>query len=256
MSSADEFTAIDLKYKESDTHCHQLFAKENASKATCKQKPPGRTLYVLNVPPYATEQALQHAFSSAGEIERVVLQEKPSSKESAPIERMDKDVFCFKVAYVVFAKPGALRKLLKTKSINALHAEERPLLTGVDKWTRAYQERIPNPAALQQEIDQYMESYDRKIEEQKAAESSNVVDEDGWVTVSKKSSGVFAQTQGVVKRLEKKLYEGQSEKELKNFYTFQIRESKKNDIISLRKKYDRDLKKMEQIKKAKRFKPY
>uniref|UniRef100_A0A182JYV6 RRM domain-containing protein n=1 Tax=Anopheles christyi TaxID=43041 RepID=A0A182JYV6_9DIPT len=256
MSSAAEFTAIYLQYKEADTHCHQLYVKENASKSSCKQKPTGRTLYVLNVPPYATEEALQHAFSSAGEVDRVVLQEKPSSKESAPIEVMPKDRVCFKVAYVVFAKPGALKKLLKSKSLNPLHSSEKPLLTGVAKWTNAYQERIPNPAILQQEIDQYMESYDKKIEDQKAEQSNNAVDDDGWVTVSKKNSGVFAQKQTVVKKLEKKLDEDRSTKELRNFYTFQIRESKKDDIISLRKKYDRDLKKMEQIKKAKRFKPY
>uniref|UniRef100_A0A182SM70 RRM domain-containing protein n=1 Tax=Anopheles maculatus TaxID=74869 RepID=A0A182SM70_9DIPT len=247
---------IHLKYEESDSHGHQLFVKENASKATCKQKPTGRTLYVLNVPPYATEEALRHAFSTAGAIERVVLQEKPSNQESSPIEVMAKNRFCFKVAYVVFAKPESLKKILRTKKINPLHSEEKPLLTGMDKWTKAYHERIPDPATLQQEIDQYMESYDKKVEEQKAMESSNAVDEDGWVTVSKSNSGVFSQKQGVVKKLEKKLDDDRTTKELKNFYTFQIRESKKNDIISLRKKYDRDLQKMDQIKKAKRFKPY
>uniref|UniRef100_A0A182VZG1 RRM domain-containing protein n=1 Tax=Anopheles minimus TaxID=112268 RepID=A0A182VZG1_9DIPT len=256
MSEAADFTAIQLNYDQSDSHGHQLFVKENASKATCKQKPAGRTLYVLNVPPYATEQALRHAFSAAGDVERVVLQEKPSSKESAPIEVIGKHMFCFKVAYVVFAKPDSLKKLLRKKKINSLHTEDSPLLTGVPKWTKAYQERIPDPTVLQQEIDEYMESYDKKIEEQKAKESNNAADADGWVTVSKKNSGVFSQKEVVVKKLEKKLDNDRTTKELKNFYTFQIRESKKDDIISLRKKYDRDLKKMEQIKKAKRFKPY
>ncbi|XP_052895503.1 ribosomal RNA-processing protein 7 homolog A [Anopheles moucheti] len=256
MSVAGDFTVLDLRYEQSDTHSHHLFVKENASKATCKQKPTGRTLYVLNVPPYATEEALKHAFSSAGEIERVLLQEKPSNKESAPIEIIDKNVFCFKVAYVVFAKPDSLNKLLRKRKINPLHSEANPLLTGVAKWTKAYQERIPDPAALQQEIDEYMATYDQKIEAQKAMEINNAPDDDGWVTVSKKNSGVFAQKQVVVKKLEKKLDDDRTTKQLKNFYTFQIRESKKDDIISLRKKYDRDLKKMEQIKKAKRFKPY
>ncbi|XP_050072205.1 ribosomal RNA-processing protein 7 homolog A [Anopheles maculipalpis] len=256
MSVAADFTVVHLKYNESDTTGHQLFVKENASKATCKQKPTGRTLYVLNVPPYATEEALRNAFSPAGAIERVVLQEKPSNQESAPIEIMAKNRFCFKVAYVVFAKPESLKKLLRMKKINPLHSEEKPLLTGMAKWTKAFNERIPDPATLQQEIDQYMESYDKKVEEQKAMESNNVADEDGWVTVSKNNAGVFSQKQRVVKKLEKKLDDDRTNKELKNFYTFQIRESKKNDIISLRKKYDRDLKKMDQIKKAKRFKPY
>uniref|UniRef100_A0A182LVP4 RRM domain-containing protein n=1 Tax=Anopheles culicifacies TaxID=139723 RepID=A0A182LVP4_9DIPT len=256
MSDAADFTVIQLKYDLLDTNGHQLFVKENASKATCKQKPAGRTLYVLNVPPYATEEALRHAFSAAGDVERVVLQEKPSNKESAPFEIMAKHVFCFKVAYVVFAKPDALKKFLRTKNINPLDSEEHPMLIGLPKWTKAHRERIPDPAALQQEIDEYMETYDKKIEEQKAKESNNAADEDGWVTVSKKNSGVFLQKEMVVKKLEKKIENDRSTKELKNFYTFQIRESKKDDIISLRKKYDRDLKKMEQIKKAKRFKPY
>uniref|UniRef100_A0A182RZ97 RRM domain-containing protein n=1 Tax=Anopheles funestus TaxID=62324 RepID=A0A182RZ97_ANOFN len=256
MSDAADFIALVLKYEQTDTHGHQIFVKENASNATCKQKPAGRTLYVLNVPPYATEEALQQAFSSAGEIERVVLQEKPSNKESAPIEVMDKDAFCFKVAYVVFAKPSSLKKLLRKREINPLHTEEKPLLTGLQKWTTAHQKRTPDPVVLQREIDEYMESYDKKVEEAKAKESSNTADEDGWVTVSKKNAGVFAQKQMVVQKLEKKLDNDRTTKELKNFYTFQIRESKRDDIISLRKKYDRDLKKMEQIKKAKRFKPY
>ncbi|XP_053669800.1 ribosomal RNA-processing protein 7 homolog A [Anopheles nili] len=256
MYSAEDFTGITLKFEKDDTQGHQLFIKENASKAVCKQKPSGRTLYVLNVPPYATEEALLHAFTKAGTVERVVLQEKPSDKESAPIDVMAKNVFCFKVAYVVFEKATSLKKVLKTRKINPLHSEETQLLTGVAKWSKEYQERIPDPAKLQKEIDEYMESYDQKVEQKKIEEQNNAADEDGWVKVSSKNSGVFTQKQAVVKKLENKLDSDRNTKELKNFYTFQIREAKKNDIISLRKKYDRDLKKMEQIKKAKRFKPY
>uniref|UniRef100_A0A182NS02 Ribosomal RNA-processing protein 7 C-terminal domain-containing protein n=1 Tax=Anopheles dirus TaxID=7168 RepID=A0A182NS02_9DIPT len=256
MSSAEEFTPINLKFHPDDKQNHQLFVKLNVSKSTCRQKPPGRTLCVLNVPPYATEESLQHAFSLAGAVQRVTLQAKPSSKESAPVEVMAKDVLSFKVAYVVFEKSGFLQKLLKTKQINPLHSEQHPVLTGLAKWEAEYKQSLSDPVALQQEIDQYMKSYDGKIAKKEAQENENKVDEDGWVTVSSKNSGVFAQKQTVVKKLEKKLDDDRTTKELTNFYTFQIRESKKNDIVSLRKKYDRDLQKMEQIKKAKRFKPY
>uniref|UniRef100_A0A182IJZ1 Ribosomal RNA-processing protein 7 C-terminal domain-containing protein n=1 Tax=Anopheles atroparvus TaxID=41427 RepID=A0A182IJZ1_ANOAO len=254
MSSAEEFTVIPLTFDENYKDGHQLFVKENASKITCRQKPSGRTLYVLNVPPYATKEALQEAFSLAGTVERVELQEKPSSKESAPFLEMASDLFTFKVAYVVFKESASLKMVLKSKEISPLNAAGT-LLTGIEKWTKAYHEQLPDAVGLQQEIDQYMQSYDETVE-QKNIEESQPVEDDGWVTVSKKNSSIFAQKQSVVKKLEKKLDDDRSTKQLKNFYTFQIRESKKNDIISLRKKYDRDLKKMEQIKKAKRFKPY
>ncbi|XP_058130259.1 ribosomal RNA-processing protein 7 homolog A [Anopheles ziemanni] len=255
MSTNEDFTVIPLKFVESDESGHQLLVKENASKVTCKQKPIGRTLYVLNVPPYATKKSLQLAFSAAGNVERVALQERPSSKESASIDEMASNLFKFKVAYIVFEESASLKKLLKSKKINALNADGK-LLTGVPKWIQTYKKRVPDPVALQKEIDEYMQSYDETMEQKKIEESAKNESEDGWVTISTKNSNAFSQKESVVKKLEKKLNNDSSTKELKNFYTFQIREAKKNDIISLRKKYDRDLQKMEQIKKTKRFKPY
>ncbi|XP_050099073.1 ribosomal RNA-processing protein 7 homolog A [Anopheles aquasalis] len=252
---ADEFTVLPLKFEEGDTHYHQLFVKKNNIKASSTKKPAGRTIYAVNVPPYVTAASLREAFSAAGTVERVSLQEKPSSKGTTPDQKTaNKDHFQFKVAYVVFRDENDIRKLLKKRLINPLNADQQ-LLTGIDKWTKAYQERIPDPVAMQSEIDQYMATYDKAVE-MKKLEESRQTQNDGWTTVTKKNSGVFSQKQSVVKKLEKKLDSDRSTKELRNFYTFQIRESKKNEIISLRKKYDRDVKKMEQMKKTKRFKPY
>ncbi|XP_049534918.1 ribosomal RNA-processing protein 7 homolog A [Anopheles darlingi] len=252
---ANEFTVLPLKFEEGDTHFHQLFVKKNTAKTSSTKKPAGRTLYAVNVPPYVTAASLGLAFSAAGAIERVSLQEKPSSKKSVPEQKTaGKDHFQFKVAYVVFRDENDIKKLLKKRQINPLNADQQ-LLTGIEKWSKSYQERIPDPVAMQAEIDMYMATYDKAVEKKKLEESRQTQD-DGWTTVTKKNSGVFSQKQSVVKKLEKKLDSDRSTKELRNFYTFQIRESKKNEIISLRKKYDRDLKKMEQMKKTKRFKPY
>ncbi|XP_062535823.1 ribosomal RNA-processing protein 7 homolog A [Armigeres subalbatus] len=251
MSSATvDFISIPLKYDDQDTACHQVLVKENISKVVHKLKPAGRTLYVLNVPPYATPESLQKAFSVVGAVANVILQEKPSGDH----DRNEQSINRFKVAYVIYENPSSMKKFLRLRRLNPLNADGQ-LLTGIDKWTKAYQERIPDPVSMQQEIDQYMASYDRQVSrEQRAQEPKQ--DDEGWTTVTKSSANTFAQREATVSKLEDKMSNDRKQKELKNFYTFQIRESKKSDIVSLRKKFDRDLQKMQQIKKTKRFKPY
>lgn len=244
-------TEIPLKYEDQDTAFHHVLVKENISKVVHKLKPAGRTLYVLNVPPYATSEALAKAFSSTGAVDRVILQEKPAEENDSRDEQLDNK---FKVAYVVYEQPSSMKKLLKIRKLNALNVDGT-LLTGIDKWTKAYQERIPDPVSMQREIDAYMASYDRRVANEKNQQETEE-DDEGWVTVTKSSANTFVQREATVNKLEDKISNDRKQKELKNFYTFQIRESKKNDIVSLRKKYDRDLQKMKQIKKTKRFKPY
>ncbi|XP_058465927.1 ribosomal RNA-processing protein 7 homolog A [Malaya genurostris] len=249
-SNVEDFTEIPLKYESTDTAFHYVFAKENICKTINTTKPAGRTLFVLNVPPYATPESLKTAFSSTGQVVNVMVQEKPSEECDEAIDTIDR----FKVCYVVYEKASALRRLLKSRKLNELNLGGN-LLTGIDKWTKAYQERIPNPVVLQQEINEYMAGYDQQISE-KRAQQETLPDDDGWITVSKTNANTFSQREATVHKLEEKISKGRKRKELKNFYTFQIREAKKSDIVSLRKKYDRDLKKMQQVKKTKRFKPY
>ncbi|XP_055534295.1 ribosomal RNA-processing protein 7 homolog A [Wyeomyia smithii] len=246
-----EFTEIPLKYEAQDTAYHFIYAKANHSRSSSRLKPAGKTLFVLNIPPYATSEALRTAFSSAGAVANVILQEKPSEESDGSPEPSTK----FKVAYVVYEQASSLKKLLRKRELNALNADGK-LLTGIDKWTKEYQERIPDPVEMQKEIDAYMAGYDRQVAAQKIKEQRATKDDEGWVTVSKSNANIFSQKEAVVGKLEEKINQGRKKKELKNFYTFQIREAKKNDVVSLRKKYDRDLKKMQQIKKTKRFKPY
>ncbi|EAT48875.1 AAEL000115-PA [Aedes aegypti] len=251
MGSAADFIPIPLRYEDQDTACHQVLIKENVSKAIHKSKPAGRTLFVLNVPPYATPESLQTAFSITGKVDHVILQEKPAEEHAIQNDQSENR---FKVAYVVYQQPSSIKKLLRMQKLNALNADGQ-LLTGIEKWTKAYQERIPDPVLMQQEIDAYMVNYDRQVAQEKTQQETEP-DDEGWVTVTKSNANTFVQKEATVSKLEDKLSKDRNHKELKNFYTFQIRESKKTDIVSLRKKYDRDLQKMQQIKKTKRFKPY
>ncbi|XP_055587001.1 ribosomal RNA-processing protein 7 homolog A [Uranotaenia lowii] len=247
-----EFTEVSLQYDAQDTACHRLLVKENVCRKVNKLKPAGRTLFVLNVPPYASEESLKLAFALAGPVSSILLQEKPSEEYDKISEAGTNR---FKVAYVVYEHPAGLRKLLKSRKLGPLNSDGK-LLTGIEKWVKAYQERIPDPVKLQQEIDRYMATYDEAVAKRKNAEPDGEPDDEGWVTVSKNNANVFSQREATINKMEEKMNTDQKQKLLKNFYTFQIREAKKQDVVSLRKKYDRDLQKMQQIKKTKRFKPY
>lgn len=239
-----------MKFEEQDNAYHHVFIKENVSKTFNKSKPNHKTLLVLNVPPHATAESLKLAFSTGGTVSNVIIQEKPSDS----YEQRNEDINRYKVAYIVYEQSSSLRKLLKVRKLNALNADGK-LLTGIDKWTKMYLDRIPDPVRMQQEIDRYMASYDRSVE-QKKNQNEAEEDDEGWVTVSKTNANTFSQTEATVNKLEEKMGKDRKTKELKNFYTFQLREARKNDIVSLRKKYDRDAQKMAQIKKTKRFKPF
>lgn len=250
-SIIDDFISIPLRYDDQDTVWHQVLVKENFSKVAHKLKPAGRTLFVLNVPPYVTQESLRKAFSVTGSVTNVILQEKPAEDHDVRTEQSENK---FKVAYVIYEHPSSMKKLLRSRRLNPLNSDGL-LLTGIDKWTKAYEDRIPDPISMQREIDEYMASYDRQAANEKSAQETEP-DDEGWTTVTKSNANTFVQREATVTKLENKMSKDRKHKELKNFYTFQIRESKKNDIVSLRKKYDRDLQKMQQIKKTKRFQPY
>lgn len=234
--------------------------KEHSVRNKTADKPAGRTLFVLNVPPYVTEKVLSTVFSSCGDILNVHFTEKPSlqpetisvlpeSKHFPSKKPLNK----FKVGYVVFRTSEGLQNSLNLKKL-PIYDEE--LLTGTDKWMQEYLDKIPHPVEFPKEIDEYMVLYDAE-EKRKESLNNQTEEDDGWVTIGKKGKNAgFEQKESVVNKLEDKIEKGKKKKELVNFYTFQIRESKMQHIVSLRKKFEHDKQKIETMKKTRRFKPF
>jgi Ribosomal RNA-processing protein 7 (RRP7) C-terminal domain len=81
--------------------------------------------------------------------------------------------------------------------------------------------------------------------------------------ISRLKSYVFCYFRSKKKREEEKRGSGaprerakKNEKELTNFYKFQIREQKQNKLFDLRKKFDEDREKVAQMKAGRKFKPF
>ncbi|XP_063978047.1 ribosomal RNA-processing protein 7 homolog A [Diachasmimorpha longicaudata] len=246
------FKYIWLKYDVNSSDKHQLFIKEHSVKRQQPEHPKGRTLFVLNIPPYATKDSVKNIFTRhCGGITSVSLHPAPGGSQNG-----------FKTGYVVFAKGSSVEKALTlpkdfTVVLENEETPQHPL--GLLKWCREYNEEANvDEKTMKEEIAKYMAAYDKRIEERLAMET-NEEDADGWITVSsKKKRGQFAPSrkESTIDKLQQKEQEKTKKKELLNFYTFQIRESKKQHLAELRKKFEMDKQKLQQLKTKRTFKPF
>lgn len=158
----------------------------------------------------------------------------------------------FKRGYAVFAKREQLLKALKLSFLNVLSSEKIPVKTGIEKWVTEYE--IYNTENLQKKIDLFMSKYDKETINNSSKE---VVDDEGWTVVTRDSRKPgLSRKESVETKLNDKTKKNSKKRELKNFYTFQIRESQMKHIVDLRKKYEEAKNKVKMMKMARKFKPY
>ncbi|XP_055385133.1 ribosomal RNA-processing protein 7 homolog A isoform X2 [Condylostylus longicornis] len=241
--------------------------KEHYIRVIDEEKPRGKTLFLLNIPPYIHKQHLKSFFEKkAGEVVSVILSEKPGKDEEGTAKfKISEDVFLgrkspfvFKCAYIVFKLSKSIQQALQITEISFCDTELKSVFkSGVEKWADEYIESIIPEDELQTEIDSFMREYDAKDAKAIEAEKAQEADNDGWITVGKHGKNVgFEQKESIINKIEDKMQKNKKNRELKNFYTFQIRESKMKNIVSLRKKFEEDKKKIEALKKSRRFKPF
>lgn len=237
------FLVLPLRFSTPNISYHKLFIKEHCVRINDISKPLGQTLFVLNVPPYITEDNLKNAFSLAGDIQQVIFDftDNNFAKNDG-----------FKRAYIVFKTREILLKALKLTYLNVLPSEEIVKKIGVGKWIQDYNDTVKSPEELQKQIDDFMKTYD----EYERSSKTNFVDDEGWTVVTKSSRKPgFSRKESVINKLDDKSMKKMKKKELKNFYTFQIRESHMKNIAELRKNYEEAKNKVRLMKEARKFKP-
>lgn len=246
-----------------------ILLQKHASKRSDEDKPSGKTLFAINIPPYIEEPQLRAAFGQFGAVAHISISENladsvhpaasttplPAATQSAYFGQA-KNVVAFKVAHIVFKLTKSLERVLKAKQIE-LSGDGSTLCVGIDKWTRQHFASIVDEKALRAEVDEYMQAFEAREHEEREEAKKVEVDDDGWTVVKRgKVGGGFQQKQSVLDALERKIEDGKERKEFKNFYGFQIRASKQKHIVSLRKRFAEDKMKIEALKKARRFKPF
>jgi len=123
---------------------------------------------------------------------------------------------------------------------------------------------------LMQMCNEAMASYETQetIQEENAKRLAEEPDEDGFITVTSKSS---TPSFGITNDLEEEIHtrRGKSSKrnrkrkagasgadELTDFYRFQLKEQRKKEVIDLKQRFEEDLKKVKQMKEERKFRPF
>ncbi|CAB3385804.1 Hypothetical predicted protein [Cloeon dipterum] len=260
------FLAIPVKYKESSGASHWLYCKAHSVRVKTAGKPVGRTLFVVNVPAFFTEDCFQKMFGEFGTVSNVFFHKKPTAsvpeEETSNFFKKSEPVKGYKVAYVVFEKSSSLEAVLKLKWKTPkvlFRKQDKAPPSAVQRWNAAYDEQITAVADLQADIDDFMRKFDEKAkgEAGNLKESEGQADEDGWIKVTKKGRKPgLARKESVEQRVLQKESKKKAKKELLNFYTFQIRESKMNHLAELRHKFEEDKKRIAQLRQSRRFRPF
>lgn len=246
-------TVIPIKFSATSSSHHDLFIKQHTAHHQAADKPADRTLFVLNVPPYATEDSFKAVFACAGPVNNVIFQRKPQSSET-PIDTTN-ELFCFKVAYVIFQKPSSIQKALNLTSLEPLSTEEHPIETGLKKWIKEYNSSITDHKKLQESVDTFMAKYDK--DQKKLKQQEKKKDDGGWTVVSKKGRNPgLSRKKSVEDKIMEKNEKGEKRKYLDDFYVFQKREAKMKHVAEMRKEFEQAKKKVEALKQARKFKPY
>ncbi|XP_042201948.1 ribosomal RNA-processing protein 7 homolog A [Callorhinchus milii] len=260
------FTAIPVTFSQSSRCCHYLYVKEHrVREGAGTSRPQDRTLFVLNVPPYCTQGGLRRLFSQCGLVQDVQLQEKPGPGTRASVEESGffntQRLKGFRVAYVLFKRPAALKSVqsLSLRDPWALSTASEPVPTGLQKWISDYASKIVDAGELQSEVDQFLQKYDEQVakEEAQAETEDGVPDEDGWVKVTRRGRRPgIPRTEASNLRAAQKEKRNRARRQLLNFYTWQHRETKREHIAQLRKKFEEDKQKITLMRAQRKFRPY
>ncbi|CAN6443188.1 unnamed protein product [Victoria cruziana] len=182
--------------------------------------------------------------------------EKKESKLKKSGKKTRKDIF------------QGLKENADTETDEANGIYEIPLVDvdsskGMKKWVIEYHQSRPGLEILQQEIDDFIVAYEaRKEKERKEKEA--LAAEGGWTVVThhkgrKKTtdaeSGIAVGSVAEAAVLEK-IAKKKNREPAKDFYRFQRREARRNEVILLQSKFEQDKKRIQQLRAARRFRPF
>lgn len=224
---------------------------------------PGRTLLVCNVPRAYSFEDLAAMFACFGQVEQVLFRSPPSTAHVyIPFSGGDPggalaggDVPA-QSAYVVYVDAASVGRAESSDMSGAVQplVEGSAVPGGMRRWLEEYKAQRPDPAGLQTQVDRFMEAFDRRVDaERRAARSGPVVDEDGFTLITRTRGAKRAAPAATVVQQKKRAKE---ERDVVDFYRFQRRERKREELATLRRQFEEDKLKIARMREQRKFKPF
>lgn len=212
--------------------------------------------------------------AAANEEKKEVVVTKPTKKskkvepkeEEKKLRELRKLYSSGSSAHIVFASEEDLAEVLNMRRVEKKWAKDdesaQPL--GFERYVLAYDLSRPDAAELQEEVDTFMMKFkaDEYQKEREKLERMNQMDDDGFTVVvrhkkTKATDGTIHVGSITAEAAEaQKEVAAKKKKELVNFYRFQMREKKQNELVDLRRRFEEDKAKIAQLKQTRKFKPY
>ncbi|KAJ3157908.1 Ribosomal RNA-processing protein 7 [Geranomyces variabilis] len=265
---------------------HYLFIRAHEPRKPDPSLPAGRTLFIANVPTDATTAHFARLFRRCGVVERVAWGGGGGS--GVGVTTGDGVRRTGGHAHVVFKQHDAVENAVGMKSrarvwsaegvvaedndddhdddvdpAEAAAKKTTTVLSGLAKYLAGHYAARPTLATLAAETNSTLAAFEDAERAARAAVESarNVPDADGFVTVvrGRGRKGMNSDGQGAsvtaaraddLKKLKPK------KKELVDFYRFQLRENKRNQLADLRRKFEEDKQKIAALRANRRFNPY
>lgn len=127
------------------------------------------------------------------------------------------------------------------------------------KWRTEYANMRPDYSKLQTQVDLFLSAFDKRTAAEKAAANKPVVDEEGWtLVVGSKRKGGADSAKSAIKQAAKD-YARKVQKQAGHafaFYKFQEKERKQERLALLRRKFEEDKKKIQDMRSNRKFKPF
>lgn len=171
------------------------------------------------------------------------------------------------VAYVVFKRPKSVKKALKLDWMAAMEEHKEAILDAIAPKEEAMRDTSVAQFAVEyvkhmvpadeKAINAWMANWQSEENQRQldtAMASLKGADEDGWTTVTAKGSSrrVAGGGVGVVTRTRQK---PKTMDTSRNFYNFQEHQRQKESVEAVRLRFQAEKKKIEQMKKERKFKP-
>jgi len=231
------FTVLPVSFENSNVKKYIYYKKE-----TNKKWPSNRTLFITNLPSSCkTVSDIQKLFKNDSIIEIHFGQGQVESTT----EESSSDAS----AHIVMKDSESLKSFLKKISTIPIEIQS-PEVDGFDQMTLDYKSNlIKDYDGLQEKLDTIMMDYDKRVLETKKRnkEMAGVPDEDGFITVGPSSAKVL--TAEEIQAINEK-------RKIKNFYAFQHRQQKKDELDTLRQKFEEDKQRIARMSANRKFKPY
>ncbi|XP_055805311.1 uncharacterized protein LOC129874108 isoform X2 [Solanum dulcamara] len=155
------------------------------------------------------------------------------------------------------------REQAEEEEIYELSSGDEDYSKGMRKWVADYYQNRPGLEVLQERIDEFIIDYEAKKEQEKK-EKEALAAEDGWTVVvhhkgrKKNTDSETGIAVGSVSQAA--VMDNMARKKNKDvgldFYRFQKREAKRNEIMVLQSKFEQDKKRIQQLRAARKFRPY